>query len=115
MRRLIKSFGYAVNGIGYAFKTQPNFRFHCTAILVVLIAGLYFRLELFEWLWILMATALVLVSELFNTAIEVLVDLVSPAYHVKAGLVKDLSAAAVLIAAIIAATIGLIIFIPKFI
>jgi diacylglycerol kinase len=110
---MIKSFGFAVAGLRYAFKTQPNFKFHIFALLVVGILGWYLRLDRTEWLWILAAISMVLVAELLNTAIETLVDLVSPAYHVKAGIVKDTAAAAVLVAAIIAAAIGLIIFIPK--
>jgi len=114
MSRFIKSFGFAFSGIVYAFKTQPNFKYHCAATVIVVILGWYCRLDNSEWLWILAAVALVLISELLNTAIEILVDLVSPTYNRKAGLVKDTAAAAVLIAAIIAAAIGLIIFVPKF-
>jgi diacylglycerol kinase len=110
---MIKSFGFAIAGLRYAFKTQANFRFHSFALLVVAILGWYYQLDRTEWLWILAAISMVLVSELINTAIETLVDLVSPTYHKKAGIVKDTAAAAVLVAAIIAAAIGLIIFIPK--
>ena len=113
MSRLIKSFGFAAAGITHAFKTQPNFRFHTLACILVVLAGFFFKLNAAEWLWILAAIAMVLVSELLNTAIEVLVDLVSPEYNKKAGVVKDAAAGAVLIAAIIAVAIGLIIFIPK--
>jgi diacylglycerol kinase len=110
---MIKSFGFALAGLRYAFKTQANFRFHIIATLFVAILGWYYNLDRPEWLWILAAVCLVLVAELLNTAIEVLVDLVSPAYHIKAGIVKDTAAAAVLVSAIIAAAIGLIIFLPK--
>lgn len=110
---MIKSFGFAIVGLRYAFRTQPNFRFHICALLVVAILGWYYNLNPSEWLWILAAAAMVLVAELLNTAIEVLVDHLSPEYHIKAGIVKDSAAAAVLVAAIIAAAIGLIIFIPK--
>jgi diacylglycerol kinase len=113
MSRMIKSFGFAVAGLRYAFRTQPNFKFHVFALCVVALVGWYYNLDRSEWLWILAAISMVLVAELLNTAIEVLVDLVSPAYHIKAGIVKDTAAAAVLVAAIIAAAIGLIIFIPK--
>lgn len=114
MSRFIKSFGFALNGIFYAFKTQANFKFHCILTILAAIFGWYFRLGADEWLWLLVAIALVIISELLNTALEVLVDLVSPAYHEKAGLVKDMAAAAVLVAAIVAVIIGLIIFVPKF-
>jgi diacylglycerol kinase len=114
MSRLIKSFGYAIKGIVYTFKTQPNFKFHSAATVVVIIAGLYCNLSSFEWLWILTAIGMVLIVELLNTAIETLVDLVSPNFNIKAGIVKDAAAGAVLITAILAAIIGLFVFIPKF-
>jgi diacylglycerol kinase len=113
MSRFIKSFGFALNGMSYAFKTQANFKVHCTLIVIVTISGWYFQLDGSEWLWLLAAIAMVLISELLNTAIEALVDLVSPSYNEKAGIVKDTAAAAVLVSAIIAIAIGLIIFLPK--
>lgn len=113
MLKFIKGFGYAFSGIGYAFKTQLNFKFHIAALLVTAIAGWYFTLSINEWLWIIAAAAIVLITELLNTAIEVLVDLVSPNFNPKAKIIKDVAAGAVLIAAIGAAIIGLIIFIPK--
>ena len=114
MSRLIKSFGFAASGIRHTFKTQPNFRIHTVFCVLVVIAGLLFKLTAIEWLWILAAISMVLVSELLNTAIEALVDLVSPEYNKKAGIVKDVAAGAVFIAASIAVVIGLIIFLPKF-
>ncbi len=113
MSKFIKGFGYALKGLSYAFKTQLNFRFHCAAAVGVALAGWYFKLSSSEWCWILLAAALVLVAELLNTAIEALVDLVSPGQHPKAGTAKDTAAAAVLVAATIAVAIGLVIFIPK--
>jgi len=115
MRRLIKSFGYALSGIAYTTKTQLNFKIHLLAIAVVTILGWFLKLTASEWLWIVLAIGLVLVAELVNTAIELLVDLVSPAFNPQAGKVKDIAAGAVLIAAAIAVVIGAIIFIPKFI
>lgn len=113
MAKFIKSFGYAFSGIAHAFKSQFNFRFHLVALLLVCIAGWYFRLSSGEWLWIVAAAGMVLFSELFNTAIEVLVDLVSPEIHPKAKIIKDVAAAAVLLTALTAIIIGLIVFIPK--
>ncbi len=82
-------------------------------MLIVIILGWYLRLSLSEWLWIIAASALVIIIELLNTAIEVLVDLVSPAYHEKAKIIKDVAAGAVLVSAVFAALTGLLIFIPK--
>jgi len=113
MRRFLKSFGYSFEGIAYAFKFEANFRFHMAALIIVAFAGWHFHLTLSEWLWIIAVSGIVIMAELFNTAIEVLVDLVSPEIHPKAKIVKDIASAAVLIAAILAAIMGLIIFIPK--
>lgn len=114
MRRLIKSFGYAFSGSAYAFGTQLNFKIHCLALVLVVALGWYLNLAAQEWLWIAGVSGLVIMAELFNTALEVLVDLVSPSYHEKAKIVKDVSAAAVLIAALTAVVVALIIFLPKF-
>lgn len=113
MRKFLKGFVYAWQGIVYAYSTQVNFKFHTVAALIIGILGIYFHLSLYEWLWIAAAVSLVLSAELFNTALEVLVDLVSPEYNQKAGIVKDLASAAVLVTAILSAIIGLSIFLPK--
>ncbi|RZM27638.1 MAG: diacylglycerol kinase family protein [Pedobacter sp.] len=113
MRRFFKSFGYAFSGISYAYKTQLNFKLHIIALLLVTAAGWYLEVTVQEWLWLTIAVGIVFITELINTGIEVLVDFVSPSHHEKAKIVKDVSASAVLFAAIIALIIGMIIFIPK--
>jgi diacylglycerol kinase len=113
MSRFFRSFLYALAGIKYSFITQGNFKFHTFAAVFTVVAGFYFNLKAFEWLWIVAAIAMVVGVELVNTAIETLVDLVSPEYNFKAGVVKDVSAAAVLVISIMAAIIGAIIFWPK--
>ena len=115
MRKISKSFLFAFNGLIYAFKTQLNFKVHCFSAIVAIFLGLYVKLNTAEWLWISLAIALVLVLELLNTAIEVLVDLVSPERNDKAGAIKDLAAAAVAVTSLLALAIGLFIFVPKFI
>lgn len=115
MRKIMNSFLFAFNGLAYAFKTQLNFKIHCCFAIFAVLLGLYVRLNTAEWLWISLAIALVLVLELLNTAIEVLVDLVSPQQNDKAGAIKDLAAAAVVVASLFALVIGLFIFVPKFI
>lgn len=113
MRRFFRSFGYSFSGIAHAFRFEPNFRFHLVALVLVACFGWYYRLSTSEWLWVIFASAFVIMAELFNTAIEVLVDLVSPDIHPKAKIVKDVASAAVVVAAIMAFIAGLIIFIPK--
>jgi diacylglycerol kinase len=107
------SFSYAFKGLSYAYRTQLNFKIHVFAAIVIFCLGYVYNISNQEWLWIILAIALVLISELFNTALETLVDLVSPVYQNKAGIVKDVAAAAVLIMACLAVAIGLIVFIPK--
>jgi diacylglycerol kinase len=113
MNKFIKGFVYALNGIWQAAATQLNFRVHLVCAMIAVYAGYALHISNGEWLWIILCIGMVLVAELFNTAIEFLTDLVSPEYNKKAGLVKDMSAGAVLITAITALIIGLIIFAPK--
>jgi diacylglycerol kinase (ATP) len=109
----IKSFGYALEGLRSFFKTQHNAWIHVVATLVVIIAGFMFKVSSMEWIALSFAIALVFISELFNTAIEFLCDKVSPEFDPRIKLVKDISAAAVLIAAMVAVVIGAIVFVPK--
>lgn len=113
MRKFIKGFSYAFAGLAYAFKSQLNLKVHALSAFLVSLAGYWFKLSYSEWLWIIASIGIVLMAELLNTAIEKLVDLVSPEIHPKAKIIKDVAAGAVLIAAITAAGIGLVIFIPK--
>ena len=113
LRKRIESFGYAFKGIGTLFTSQPNARIHATVLSLVVLAGFYFQIKQSEWLTIVLISALVLSAEAMNTAVEFVVDLVSPHYHPLAGKAKDVAAAAVLLAAFGAVVIGLIIFLPK--
>lgn len=113
MRKLIRSFGYAFKGIGYAAKTQLNFRVHLVATIVACFLGYALNITADEWRGIMLCVALVLTAELFNTAIEFLTDLASPGYNELAGHVKDISAGAVLVTAFFALITGTVIFLPK--
>jgi diacylglycerol kinase len=113
MRKFIRGFGFALQGIRHATVTQLNFRVHLVVTLVAVYMGYALNISVNEWQWIILSIALVLMAELFNTAIEFLTNLVSPGYNELAGHVKDISAGAVLISAIFALITGLIIFLPK--
>jgi diacylglycerol kinase len=113
MKKFFFSFTYAWKGLQYAFRTQLNFKVHSLAALIAICLGYLLEISTHDWLWLCLAIGLVFTAELFNTALEVLVDLVSPEFHPKAGVVKDLSAAAVLITALVAIAIGLMVFLPK--
>jgi diacylglycerol kinase (ATP) len=113
MTKRLKSFLYAIKGLSHALTTQGNFRIHLVAMAAAVILGFYFSISRIEWLFVVVAIGFVLAAELFNTAVEYLVDLVSPEWKEKAGWIKDVAAGAVLIAALVALVIGLIIFLPK--
>lgn len=112
-KKLVNSFKYAIEGFISSFKTERNMKIHVLAMALVVIIGIYLKLSPIEWCIIVISIALVISAELFNTAIETLVDMVSPERNPNAKLVKDISAAAVLALAIGAAVAGTIIFIPK--
>lgn len=114
-KKLVNSFKYAIEGFISSFKTERNMKIHVLAMIIVVILGMYLNLSLIEWCFIAISVALVIGAELFNTAIETIVDMISPQKNPKAKLAKDISAAAVLAFAIGSAIIGLIIFVPKFI
>lgn len=112
-RKRKMSFNYAFKGIWQAIKKEANFRIHIMAAIFVVLLGLFFQISTFEWLVIILTIGCVMGAELFNSAIENMIDISHPEKNKKAGQVKDLAAGAVLVTAITAAIIGLIIFVPK--
>ena len=110
---LIRSFGFAFAGVGAMLRTQRNAQIHSVAMIVVVAAGWFFGVTAGEWIALILSTALVLALEALNTALEAVVDLVSPQPHPLAKKAKDVAAGAVLIGAIGAALVGCIIFVPK--
>lgn len=113
VKKRIVSFKYAFNGLKFILKTQHNFLIHLIIAFLVTATGLFFHISALEWCILIITIAMVLGAEAFNTSIEKLTDLVSPEYNIKAGRVKDIAAAAVLLVAMAAVIIGLIIFVPK--
>ena len=113
LKSRIQSFAYAFAGLAAAFRTQTNVKIHFLAALVVVAASFYFEIDKTEWLFVLSAVFLVLVSELLNTAIEGLCDLYSSEFHPKIKFIKDVAAGAVLLSAFYALAVAGIVFIPK--
>ena len=111
--RYHKKFMNAFRGIYIVWKTTSHFYLHLIATLCVIILGTVYRVSATEWMFLIFAIGFVLVSETFNTAIEIDIDLTSPEYHPYARDTKDVAAAAVLLSAFTAAVIGVIIFLPK--
>lgn len=114
-KRLINSFRYAIEGFISSFKTERNMKIHILAMILVIISGLILKISTIEWCISTIMIVLVISAELFNTAIETIVDMICPEKNEKAKLAKDISAAAVLALAIGAIVIGIIIFVPKII
>lgn len=112
-KRLINSFKYALQGIKQSYKGEQNLKIHTVVAVLVIIFGFLLKINYLEWLICLVLIGLVLMAEFFNTAIEYVVDLASPKIHPLAKAAKDTASAGVLMMAIIAAIIGLIIFVPK--
>lgn len=113
MRKRLLSFRYAFRGMGFLFREQPNAWIHLGAAVGVTAGGVFFRLTAVEWLFIVISIGLVFSAELFNSAVEAIVDKVAPEPDPVAGKIKDLAAGAVLAAALTAAVTGGIIFFPR--
>lgn len=112
-KRLKHSFFHAFQGIKEAYQTQQNFRIHIHASIGIIILSILLQIDHIEWIMIIASIVLVLIMELTNTAIEYFADLIKQEYDLKIKIVKDISAAAVLITVLLAIFVGAIIFIPK--
>ncbi len=112
-QRRRKAFGYAITGLLRFFGEEDHARLHASAAIMTIALGFWLEISTLEWIAVTLCIGMVLTAEAFNSAIEHLVDLVSPDHHQLAGRVKDLAAGAVLLAAVAAFVIGIIIFIPK--
>jgi diacylglycerol kinase len=109
-----EKFSNAFRGMYVCFKSTRHIFIHLLVTLVVIISGFYFEVSGLEWIALIFAIGFVFVSETFNTAIEIDIDLTSPEYHPYAKDTKDVAAAAVLLSVFTAVIVGLIIFLPKF-
>lgn len=110
----IESFGYALEGIKFAFKSERNIRFQMAATILVGLAGWFFGLTAMEWVVVILACTLVLMMEMTNTLVEWTIDLITDhQFHPTAKKVKDVAAGAVLLASFFAVIVGVIVFLPK--
>lgn len=110
---LINSFRCAFRGIKTSSVSGRNILIHYTIALIVIVLGIFLKISPKEWIICIILFAIVISMEMINTAVETIVDLVSPQINPLAERIKNISAGAVLILAIAAAAVGLIIFIPK--
>lgn len=112
MEQKVVSFKYAFQGIVDALRGEPNLKFHFLAGLIVLVISYILKISRDDWMIIIFLIGFVVAVELTNTAIEAVVDGFTDTLHPAAKLAKDISAGAVLIAALTSAIIGIMIFFP---
>jgi len=115
LSRRLRSFSYATNGILYVLKSQPNTWIHAVATLLVINTAFLLQISAVEFAILILVIGLVWVTEFLNTSIEVVVNLVSPQHNPLAKAIKDISAGAVLIAAITSVITGILIILPPLI
>lgn len=108
----LDSFRYAFAGWWYVLRTQRNAWIHAVVAISVIAVTLWLGLGFHDWAILLLTIALVWVAEFVNTAVETLVDLLSPEIHPLAKAAKDIAAASVLIAALAAGVVGLLVLGP---
>lgn len=113
MKKVLKSFKYAFDGIFTGIKEEQNMKIHIIIMILVIIFGIMLKISKMEWIICIILFGLVISMELINTAIENTVDLVTKEKNEQAKIAKDVAAGAVLVSAITSAIIGLIIFVPK--
>ena len=110
---VVKSFNYAFTGLKTAFKNEPNLRIHAITGISALTLGAIVDLSRVEWLILVFTIFWVISLELINTMLEALVNIVSPEIKHHAKVAKDVSAACVLMSAILSVIVGLVLFLPK--
>lgn len=112
MKKLIKSFSYAIRGLQHALVHEQNFKIELFCALAAIGCAFIFNISKIEWLVVILNIAAVLMAELFNTTIENLCNMIHKATHPTIKIIKDISAAAVIITALCAIICGCIIFVP---
>jgi diacylglycerol kinase len=112
MKSFVKSFKYALHGLGHSFTHERNFRLEIYCGFAVCIGAFVFNISKLEWFIVIINIAAVLAVELINTAIENVCDMIHPSSHPTIKIIKDVSAAAVVITALCAFVCGCIIFVP---
>jgi diacylglycerol kinase (ATP) len=109
----MKGAKYALKGALILLRTEASVQVQFTIATLLTIAGFYFKISTTEWMFQILSIGLIMSIEGLNTAVEEIADFIHPDFHNKIGLIKDIAAGAVFIAAIAATMIGLIIYLPK--
>jgi diacylglycerol kinase (ATP) len=114
MKSRLESFRFALNGLLLLLKNEHNSRIHILAAIIAIVMGIILKLDHYEWSLLIIVIGTVFLTELLNSSIESLADLIDPEWNELIMRAKNYSAAAVLISAIVALVVGGLIFIPKF-
>ena len=109
----LATFKYAWHGLRYFFDAELKATIHLIAAILAIGFGIFLKIPAIEWMMIAFAIGMVFITEILNTAIELLVDMIKPEQNKIAGVIKDLAASAVLVASITAFAIGTIVYLPK--
>ncbi len=112
IKRLFKSFRYAVKGMIKTLREEQNLHIQSAAAIIVVAMGVYFGLSRLEWIALILVIGLVIIMEVVNSAIERVTDVLKPRLNTYVKEIKDIMAAAVMLASIIAVLVGLIVFTP---
>jgi diacylglycerol kinase len=114
LKSRLESFRFALNGLLLLLKNEHNSRIHILAAIIAIVMGIIMKLDHYEWSLLVIVIGAVFLTELLNSSIESLADLIDPEFNELIMRAKDYSAAAVLMSAIVAIVVGGLIFIPKF-
>ena len=114
LKSRLESFRFALNGLLLLLKNEHNSRIHILAAIIAIVMGIIMKLDHYEWSLLIIVIGAVFLTELLNSSIESLADLIDPEFNELIMRAKDYSAAAVLMSAIVAIVVGGLIFIPKF-
>lgn len=112
IKRFFKSFGYSIDGLKYAYKYEQSMLIHVIATIAVITVNILLHVDTMIWLVTLLAIGMVLAAELINTAIEAVVDLVTLEIHPLAKIAKDCGSAATFVLAMMAAALGIVVYVP---
>ena len=112
LKRLLRSFRNAFHGFYDILRTQQNARIHLVIAIIVIIFGIILQIQPVEWALVLFVSAFVFATEMINTVVEKMLDVLHPDDHPGVGHAKDMMAGAVLFSALAAVIVGLIVFVP---
>ena len=113
LHSLKESFSFAIKGIAYLFSFHRNMRIIFLVGIASFLLGIYLKITGFEFMILCVTISMVFVAEMFNTAIELIIDMFTDKYHVLLKIIKDISAGVVLIASINSLIVGYFIFLRR--